>query len=102
MDQTKIYLVKEFLNEHGALATQTVVFSTIEKAREFIAKSREYYIDYCVQHHYKFTQKLDWYDYGHYRCDDYANDPDSVYILQTNRKRKPFSYTADIEESVIH
>ena len=99
---TTIYLVKEFLNEHGALAVQAIAFSTIEKARKYIAHCREYFIDYCNQHHYQFSQKLEYQDDYSYRCDDYTNDQDSVYIIQTNRKRNPFSYTADIEETILN
>lgn len=102
MENTTIYLVQETLNEQGAMATNTVCFSTIEKAREYIATCREYYIKYCKEHKYQFKQKLEWYDDGNYHCDDYTNELDDVYIEQTNKKRKPFVYSATIEKSLLH
>ena len=98
--QTKTYLVKEYLNEHGALADNVTCFSTIEKAREYIAKSRVQYLDYCKERKYQVTQTIKFYDdWGMLkREENYSNDVDNVYIEQTNKKRKPFAYCAEIEE----
>lgn len=99
-----IFLVKEYLNEQGAMADNVVCFSTIEKAREYIAKSRTYYLDYCKERKYQVTQVIKYYDdWGMLKSEeDYSNDMDNIYIEQTNKKRKPFTYCAEIEKVLLN
>lgn len=103
-DTQEIFLVKEYLNEHGAMADNVVCFSTIEKAREYITKSRAYYLNYCESKKYPITQTIKIYDdWGMLkREENYSDDSDTIYIEQTNRKRNPFTYCANIHKAPLN
>lgn len=104
MKSKEIFLVKEYLTEYGATTDNVVCFSSLEKARDYLAKLRISYLDYCKEQKYQVTQIIKYYDdWGMLkREEDYSFADDYVYIVQTNNKRNPFSYCAEIEKARVN
>lgn len=99
----KIYVVTMLLSENGADAHDFICFKKKEKAEEFITNLRKEYIRYCEEKHYQYTQtfELNISEYST-RYEDYSTTNDSIFILQTNKKRNPFMFSAQIEERELN